>query len=573
MANNEIKTNAEIYREQRKARLAKAAKKKKSGKGSKVLTILFKVFVILLVAALALFFVGKQLIGTFFLPQKVLTAATYNEVELTVAEYNYYYMSLFNRAVSVSQQYDQTYQGYGSSYFDTSVDPAEQDYPGEDAPENVKTWADYFKHTASESGLLMKSLYNMSEEAKADGFAVTEEQQKEIDEQISQAIENLKTRAEEEDFSLDNYISRICGEGLTEESYKELLERDMIAQYYNEWYQEKAKEDISIEEVNTYYNAHKTEIDTATIRFFSVSYAEATEGSTDPVYTKEQAKARADQFVAKVTDEASFIAASKEFAPESMKESYADDSVTLQKNITKTAMTQLSEDFANWIFDAKRVAGNIAAFDVESQQAYCIAYIVSPAAKDTGIASADVRHILVQAETTATGSDGSSEPLSDAQVEENFAKAKTEAEAILAEWKAGKATEETFKALATEKTDDPGSKETGGLYEDITAESQYVPEFLDWSLASHKPGDTGIIKTSYGYHIMYYVGADETQKWESDVRTAIATETYNTWFDGLYNSITEKTERNEVIINYFAERTEKFVSNYVKNSSSTSLTY
>lgn len=572
MANNEIKTNAEIYREQRKARLAKAAKKKKSGKGSKILTILVKVICILLVAALALFFVGKTLIGVFCLPQKVLTAATYNEEKLTVAEYNYYYMSLFNRAVSISQQYDQQYQGYGSSYFNTTVDPSEQDYPGEDAPENVKTWADYFKHTASESGLLMKSLYSasQSEEAKAKGFALTDAQKKEMETQVSEAMEQLKENAENEDFSVDNYISKVCGEGLTEESYKELLERDMIAQYYNEWFQENAKAEISIDEVNTYYEAHKADIDVAAIRYFSVSYAEATEGSTDPVYTKEEAKARADQFIAKVTDEASFIAAAKEFAPASMKDAYADDSATLQKNITKTALTQISADFANWTFDANRVAGNIASFDIESQKAYYIAYIVTPSAKNTDVASADVRHILVQAETKAE--DGST-PLSDAQIEQNFAKAKTEADAILAEWKAGEATDTSFAALATAKTDDTGSKETGGLYEDITAESQYVPEFLDWSLAPHKAGDTGIIKTTYGYHIMYYVGADTTQKWESDVRTAIATETYNTWFDGLYDDITKNTVRSEKIIDFFAERTEEFVANYVKSSASSSLTY
>jgi len=37
MANNEIKTNAEIYREQRKARLAKAAKKRKLRQGRQIL--------------------------------------------------------------------------------------------------------------------------------------------------------------------------------------------------------------------------------------------------------------------------------------------------------------------------------------------------------------------------------------------------------------------------------------------------------------------------------------------------------------------------------------------------------
>ena len=79
--------------------------------------------------------------------------------------------------------------------------------------------------------------------------------------------------------------------------------------------------------------------------------------------TKEEAKARADQFIAKATDEASFIAATKEFAPPSLKDAYADDSATLQKNLTKTNLVSLSEEFANWTFDAKRHSGDTAVFD------------------------------------------------------------------------------------------------------------------------------------------------------------------------------------------------------------------
>ena len=137
------------------------------------------------------------------------------------------------------------------------------------------------------------------------------------------------------------------------------------------------------------------------------------------------------------------------------------------------------------------------------------------------------------------------------------------------EWKDGKATEDSFAALAKEKTDDTGSKETGGLYEDITSTSSYVPEFLNWSLASHKKGDTGIIKTDYGYHIMYFVGADNMQKWESDVRSTIASEDFETHFNGITDAITEKTERNDVIVDFFAERTAKVVSRYTTSSATT----
>ena len=568
MANNEIKTNAEIYREQRKARLAKAAKKKKSGKGDKIVGIIVKVICIVLVATVVLYGAAKMLTDVFCVPQKVLTAATYEDEKLSVAEYNYYYMSLFNRAVSISQQYDQMYQGYGSStYFNTSVDPAEQDYPGEDAPEGVKTWADYFKHTASNVGLTYKALYKeaTSEEAKKNGFELTEDQKTEMQKSIDEALKTLTENAERDDFSLDNYIAKVCGEGLSEKSYRELLERDSVVAYYQEWYQENAMNSVTAEEVNKYYADNRADIDIASIRYFSVSYAEATEGSTDPVYTKDQAKARANQFVAKVTDEASFIAAAKEFAPASLKSSYADASATLENNLTKSGLTNLSEEFANWVFDAKRTVGEISVFDVEGQEAYFIAYMVSPAHKDAQVSSADVRHILVQAETT----DANGKELSDAEVAKNFANAKTEADKILAEWKAGEATEDSFAKLATEKTDDAGSKQTGGLYEDIKNDNKYVAEFTEWALASHKVGDTGIIKTTYGYHIMYFVGADDMQKWESDVRTAIANEDFETHFNDITDIISEKTERNEKIVDFFAERTAKVVSRYTTSSTTT----
>lgn len=45
MANKEIKTNAEIYREQRKERLEKAAKKKHSAKKDKAIRIIVKTIV------------------------------------------------------------------------------------------------------------------------------------------------------------------------------------------------------------------------------------------------------------------------------------------------------------------------------------------------------------------------------------------------------------------------------------------------------------------------------------------------------------------------------------------------
>lgn len=570
MANNEIKTNAEIYREQRKARLAKAAKKKKSGKGDKVISILIKIVCIAIVAALVLYFAGQLIISVLCVPQKVLTAATYNGEKLTVAEYNYYYNLLYNTAYQESQYYDQQQSGMGSQYFDVTVSPAEQEYPGDDTDEGIETWADYFAYNAAEQGLIKKELYKkaMSDESKNAGFALTEEQTKEMTTAIDEHMQELADSAKESDFSLTNYISRAYGEGLTEESYRELRERDYYVQYYLEWYQNNLSEDISNEDVNTYYEAHKADYDIATVRFFTVSYAAAEEGSTDPVYTKEQAKARADQFVAKATDEAAFIAAAAEFAPPSLADAYKEDATTLASNVTKTNLSQLTTELTDWTFDATRKTGEIKVFDLPEFEAYYIIMVVKPAAKDTASAGADVRHLLVQAETSKTDAEGNQTALPQSEIDANFAAAKTEADKLLAEWKAGDATEDSFAALVKEHTDDTASAETGGLYEDINSTSQYVTEFRDWALAPHAKGDTGIVKTTYGYHIMYYVGADIEQKWETDVRTAIASTGFEEFQNEIIETIGGGVENKSAIIDFFADRNLESIEERIANAAS-----
>lgn len=582
MANNEIKTNAEIYREQRKERLAKA-QKKKNGKGDKIIRILVKTICILLVAGVVLYGVGSMLTKVFCLPQKVLTVATYEDEKINVAEYNYYYMTLYNQISNATQQVESYYgAGSGAYYtgFDIKVDPAEQDYIGEDAPEGVETWADYFRLMAPEKAVIQRKLYAeaMSEDAKKAGFEIDEAAQKEINENLEEAMKQFIEGAEEQDFSVDNYISKTCGEGLTEKSYRELINRDLVVEKYLTWYQENISETTSKDEVNSYYKEHRDEFDLVDARLFAISYAKASANANkdDPTYTKAEAKKLANEFKDKVTDEASFVDLAKEYALPSQKESYAKDSATLAANIGKTSVS--AKKLANWLFDSARKTGDIAVIEEEDSEMFYIAYVTAPAAPDKQTAGADVRHILVQAETTKEDSKGEEVKLSQAEIDKNFADAKAEAEKILKEWKDGKATEATFAALATEKTDDTGSKETGGLYEDITSTSSYVPEFLDWALASHKVGDTGIIKTDYGYHIMYFVGADKAEKWESDVRDAISTEKFNDYSNGLYDAISEKIEKSEAIMNYFVKSNEKRISNYVayyasSASSSSSITY
>ena len=564
MSNNEIKTNAEIYREQRKERLEKASKKKHSAKKDKAVRIIIKTLAIILCVSLVGWFAGNLLLNVFNVPQKVLSVATYDDEKLSAAEYNYYYMSLYNQIYQMAYEYESMYSSYGSGYgsyftgFDMSKDPADQKYPYDDAPESVKTWGDYFKEMASTRAFLMNAMYEKanSEEAKKDGFELTEDLMTEIKTEIDETIKTLSESAKENDFALDNYIARVCGEGLSEKSYRALLEKDAVAQHYLTWYQEHLTTTYTKEDVNTYFAENRTEFVTASARIFTVSYAEAEEGSTDPVYTKEQAKQRAEEFNSLVSTETSFVSLAKQYAPPSMVDTFSSDAATLVADAHASDITS-NTAVTNWIYAAERVVGDKAVIEDTEGECFYVIYIVKPASADETVANASVRHILIAAETE----DAEGNALDEATIAKNDADAKAKAEGLLQTWKNNGATEEEFIKLIKDNTDDTASIETDGLYDDVSAGGNYVAEFTNWAIdPARKAGDAEIVKTEFGYHFMYFVSASEYQAWEQDVRDTMASNAYNELVDGIYEDIEEKSTKSETVLKFFSDRLEKTIS-------------
>ena len=115
----------------------------------------------------------------------------------------------------------------------------------------------------------------------------------------------------------------------------------------------------------------------------------------------------------------------------------------------------------------------------------------------------DVRHILIQVEGGTTDEEGNT-----VYSDEEWAACEAEAQAILDQWLAGEKTEDSFAALANEKSEDPGSNTNGGLYENVYV-GQMVEPFETWCFdESRAYGDYGLVQTSYGYHVMYFVGSE-----------------------------------------------------------------
>lgn len=117
----------------------------------------------------------------------------------------------------------------------------------------------------------------------------------------------------------------------------------------------------------------------------------------------------------------------------------------------------------------------------------------------------DVRHILVMPEGGTKSADGKTTTYSDAEWEACRAKA----QAIYDEWLAGDKSEDSFGKLANEKSQDQDGKVTnGGLYENVK-KGQMVKPFENWCFdEARKPGDHGLVRTEYGYHVMYFVESE-----------------------------------------------------------------
>lgn len=134
-----------------------------------------------------------------------------------------------------------------------------------------------------------------------------------------------------------------------------------------------------------------------------------------------------------------------------------------------------------------------------------------------GSTTVDVRHILI---CPKGGTEGENGEVTYSEAEWELCR--LDAQELLDKWLAEDGTEEGFAQLAMEHTEDPRSMSTGGLYTDVYV-GQMVEPFENWCFdASRQYGDTGLVQTNYGYHIMFFVSSEEI--WIANVRDAMINE-------------------------------------------------
>lgn len=537
------KTQAELYREQRKARLAKAAAKKNKkanrvtmSKGAKA------AIAIIIVVALAGGIAGFAVSNSGVKYRKAAALSIGGDVgTVSAAEYSFYYRTIFNNYFEYAYQYDSQYgQGYGAMVtggFDYTKSPDEQSYSGELEGYENPTWADFFDYTVRTQIVNIKAFAKLAAEK---GLTLDEDEIKTIDDQIN----SVKETASKNNYSLGAYLKASYGDGVSKGLFRKILEEQSLASKYQEVMTEEFAGKLSESDIEKEYKKDTDAYDKVGLAYYLVK-AE-TEKAKDNDGNESEKVTDATMKKAKAT--ADKLAESKDLDSLSKavdKVAGADDSLTKLPVTSKESITQsIDESIAEWIYGKGVNKGDTKVFESENTGYYVCMVLDTPYREERN--TIDVRHILINFtsddsssddDSTTTAADDSAndesvpalDTFKDAplhmSVTEEMAKDKEaykKAELILRKYLSGDRTADSFAALATENSDDTGSQSNGGLYEDV-APGTMVSEFNDWCFdPSRKAGDVGIVETTYGYHIMYFVETNSDPEWKATIKSSLS---------------------------------------------------
>ena len=378
-----------------------------------------------------------------------------------------------------------------------------------------------------------KEIVVLCEAAKANGLTLDDEDNASIKEALA---------------SFGSDFSGTFGTGVKEKDVRKAMELEALAgKYYDKFYEEKT-DAVTDADIQKYIEENKEDFYASHYLKFDITLS--AEDYMDLEAQFEEAKALADKYlplIAAAKTESEFknqiirylvdrdfnAAAQTELSEETLADEAALEAVK-QTVITNLIATLVDEKEAENIADAAtaKVYATLestcsdALDDLAGEQAYVesaeadeIKWLVNADSLQYSTKSVDnstdeeyshsvymlteplhmedsetvnVGHILVKAEEgTAT--------------EEELTAAENEAQEILATYLAGEKTKESFETLAKEKTDD------SGVFYDNVAKGQMVEAFENWIFSEDRKevGETGIVKTEFGYHVMYWNGKGE----------------------------------------------------------------
>lgn len=481
----------------------------------------------------------RQTITTTGIREKNTIALTVGDHEINSVEMNYFYMDAVNNFYS-------NYGSYAAMFGLDLSKPLNEQFLDEEAG---VTWADDFMNSAKETAA---SIYAMADAAEAAGFTLPEADKEALDTNMA-SLDLYATMYGHAD--ADAYLKAMYGNGASKKTYAEYCEKQALASaYYAQYAESLTYEDSDIraaeaENFNAFSSYSYNTYYLAANRF-------QTGGTTDEngntTYSDEEiaAAAAAAEEAAKALTGADIKTAADLDAAIAALEINKDTEAVSTAN-TDVLYTSISALYRDWL-TGERKAGDVSYFASTTDDTVNGYYVVMfQGVKDNTMVLKNVRHILVT--PTHDHAEGEEHAEGETYSAEELAAAKATADEILASWQAGEATEESFAALANEKSAD-GDGVSGGLYENVYP-GQMVANFNDWCYDSaRKAGDTGIVETEYGYHVMYFVGDSDVTYRDYLIEEQLRTADLESWYTETVSAMT-KTEgdtrfiRKDVVLN------------------------
>lgn len=518
----------------KKLRNAQAAEKmterqlqeQKEAKKLKIYTIVFVAVLVVMIVAAVWTAVSQTITGSGILERNT-TAMTVGDREISAAELNYFYVD------AVNEFYSQ-YGSYASMFgLDVTKPLNEQIISAEEGT----TWADNFMETAKYN---IQTTYALANAAEAAGYELTETDLAGIQNTMS-SMELYAAMYQYPD--ADSYLKAMYGNGASVEGYRAYYELRILASSYEQHYAASLSYDDAALRAAEAENF--AEYSSFTFNSYYLPASKFLEGGTTAedgttTYSDEETanSVKACEEAANALLEMeidSVIAFDEAIAGISVN---TEDAAAKSTPYTNYAYANINSYTQSWIADEARQEGEIGvlASTTESTDAdgntttkingYYIVYYIG--STDNIFPLRNARHILIEFQGGTTDETGTT-----VYSDEEKADAKAKAQALLDEWLAGEATEDSFATLANQNTQDPGSVSTGGLYENIYP-GQMVETFNDWVYdESRKSGDTDLIETSYGYHVMYYVGESEITYRDYMISNTLRNEDLTAWSEAL----------------------------------------
>lgn len=441
---------------------------------------------------------GKE--GKYMNPASVV--ATVDGQKISIGMYDYYYASIVS--------YYEQYASYGYYSLDTTKDYSKQYTTDDDG--NKISWQKFFETEALKEVEQITTYYS---KALEEGVTLTSAQKKTIEKQIS----TLKDSASQNDVSLDQYIKANFGTYCSEDTIRIMLEQYYLSANYKGKFKSETK--VTDNDVDKYYNDHKN--DYKKIEFY---YIASPYDATDDNSKNESIKT-AEKIMAKMKDKKSVIALVPEvyssYIDSQVKSSMEQDSTLTEKKAREEAVksyesnvvttvsgsdSPFDDKMNTWLFSDDTKVGS-KKYYIDESAGYIYIVLKTSKASVEEDETYTVRHILVAPESGSNSSSSTSEKTE--YTDEQWAAAKKKADSILAKFNKTDKSEYEFAKLAEQYSTDSASTSSGsndsfgGLYESVTL-GQMVPDFEKWSIDdSRKYGDTGIVKSDYGYHIMFFI--------------------------------------------------------------------